>query len=134
MATTRKQQKEEMVNEILTGIVDRESKTYTFNKTMSVNGIKMEGTFVAKYMGISARLRLGTIRAKLLDGAPSESLDTLTDDIAYMIAYLTVALTKTPDWWNYDELDDVDELKSLYLEVYEFVNSFRQENAKSANA
>ena len=37
---------------------------------------------------------------KLEDGAPAQSIDNLTDDIAYMIAYLTVALIETPKWWN----------------------------------
>ena len=39
-------------------------------------------------MGVAARLRIGTLRAKLVEGAPAQSVDTVTDDIAYMIAYL----------------------------------------------
>lgn len=125
---------EEQIN-VLTGIIDRESKTYTFEKKISINGgEKRTGTFTAKFMGVSARLRLGTIRAKLLDGAPSQSIDTLTDDIAYMIAYLTVSLKKTPVWWNYDNIDDIADLKAVYTEVYEFAQSFRAKNEESSNA
>lgn len=120
--------------DVLTGIIDPDSKTYSFNRTITVNGKKQTGAFTAKYMGITARLRLGTIRAKLLDGAPNQSVDALTDDIAYMIAYLNVALIKFPVWWNYDNLDSIEELRDMYLEVYNFVNQFREQNAQSADA
>lgn len=119
--------------DVLTGIIDQDSKTYSFTSTMTVNGKKQTGTFIAKYMGITARLRLGTIRAKLLDGAPTQSVDPLTDDIAYMIAYLNVALIKFPSWWNYDNLDSVEELRNMYLEVYNFMRKFREQNETSAN-
>ena len=128
-----KQKKQEQQFDILTGIIDNDSKTYTFEKTVSIGTKKRTGSFTAKYMGVAGRLRLGTIRAKLLDGAPAQSVDTLTDDIAYMIAYLTVALVKTPSWWNYDEIDDIDDLKSMYLEVYSFIQSFRTQNAENSN-
>lgn len=120
--------------DVLTGIIDQDSKTYSFNRTMTVSGKKQSGTFVAKYMGITARLRLGTIRAKLLDGAPIQSVDTLTDDIAYMIAYLNVSLIKFPAWWNYDNLDSIEELRDMYLEVYNFMRKFREQNEEGSNA
>ena len=120
--------------DVLTGIIDQNSKTYSFNRTMTLGGKKQTGTFVAKYLGITARLRLGVIRAKLLDGAPNQSVDTLTDDLAYMIAYLNVALIKFPPWWNYDNLDSLEELRDLYLEVYNFMTKFREQNEASANA
>lgn len=119
--------------DVLTGIIDQNSKTYSFNHTMTVGGKKQTGTFVAKYLGVTARLRLGVIRAKLLDGAPNQSVDTLTDDLAYMIAYLNVALIKFPPWWNYDNLDSLEELRNLYLEVYNFMTKFREQNEASAN-
>ena len=120
--------------EILSGIIDRDNKTYSFEKTISMMGQKKSGTFVARYMGIGARLKLGTIRAKLLDGAPIQSVDTLTDDLAYMIAYLSVALITTPKWFNYDEIDEYEDIKNLYLEVYNFMNNFRGKNEQGTNA
>lgn len=120
--------------EVLAGIVDNESKTYTFEKEVDVEGVKRKGTFTVKYMGVAARLRLGTIRAKLLEGAPSQSVDPLTDDIAYMIAYLTVSLVKAPNWWDYDKIDDVGDLRGVYMEAYKFMRSFRGQNEQSTNA
>lgn len=129
-----KEKKERQKEQILSGIIDNESKTYTFEKSVTLGGVKRNGSFTAKYMGVADRLRIGTIRAKLLDGAPSQSVDTLTDDIAYMIAYLQVALTKTPSWWSFDMLDDISDLRELYMEVYNFVQSFRLSNESNTNA
>ena len=129
-----KKQREKDQNDILTGIIDNESKTYTFDKEISVGNKKQKGTFVAKYMGVAARLRIGVIRARLLEGAPQNSLDPIADDIAYMIAYLTVALVKTPAWFSYEEMDEIGELRGLYQEVNEFVKSFRGNDGTSTNA
>lgn len=118
---------------VLTGIIDQNSKTYSFNRTMTVSGKKQTGAFIAKYLGITARLRLGVIRAKLLDGAPTQSVDNLTDDIAYMIAYLNVALIKFPPWWNYDNLDSIEELRDMYFEVFNFMKKFRESNETNTN-
>lgn len=130
-----KAEKESQQHEILTGIIDNESKTYTFEKTLTlIGGQKKSGTFKVKYLGVTARLRIGTIRAKLLDGAPSQSLDNLTDDIAYIIAYLTVAIVEKPSWFDFDALDEYSELKEMYLEVYEFIQSFRYNDGENTNA
>lgn len=130
-----KAQKTAKQNEVLSGIIDNETKTYTFEKTLSINGgEKKSGRFVAKYMGVTARLKIGTLRAKLLDGAPAESLDNLTDDIAYMMAFLTVALVEKPSWFSFDVLDDFIELRDMFTEVDMFIASFRQNHGTNSNA
>ena len=118
---------------ILSGILNPEEKTYTFEKEVTVDGEKRIGTFKAKYLSVAARLRVGTLRAKLLEGAPSESVDVLTDDLAYMISYLTVALVQAPVWWDYDKLEEIEDLKNVYLEVNAFVNSFRRTDGQGSN-
>lgn len=124
-------------DEILSGLVNIEKRTYSFNKTYEFFGKKLQGTFVAKYMSISDRMRIGVIRAKLLDGAPNNTLDTLADDIAYMISYLQVSLVEFPKWWNYDYMtmeDDYDKMKEVYMEVYNFNKSFREYYVSHADA
>ena len=125
---------EELTQEILSGVIDEDAKTYTFMKEVVIGGQRKKGTFKTRYMGIGARLRVGTLRAKLLEGAPTESLDTLTDDIAYMIAYLTVNLIETPQWWNYDLLDDVEDLTAIFQEVYDFNRIFRESHGATGYA
>ncbi len=128
-----KEQKEKEQDQILSRIIDNESKTLTFEATVSIQGEKKTGKFKAKYLGVAGRLRIGTIRAKLLEGAPAQSVDSVTDDIAFMISYLTVALVEFPQWWNYETLDDFGDLRAVYLEVYNFVNSFRTNHEKNTN-
>lgn len=131
----KKQKKQEELTEILAGVVDNESKTYTFQKTISMSGgEKKTGSFTAKYMSVADRLRVGTLRARLLEGAPEPSLDVLTSDIAYMMAYLSVSLVKTPSWWNYEDIDEIEDLKDMYLEVMKFLEFFRGQNEQNTNA
>ena len=120
--------------ESLAGIVNKENKTYTFKMEISVGGKMLEGSFTAKYLSISDRLKLGTLRAKLLDGAPSQSVDVFTDDLAYMIAYLQVGLKQTPSWWDYEELESIEDVKRVYLEVAEFNDRFQRQNATNRHA
>ena len=132
--TEQMETKEQVQNDILTGIIDPESRTYTFEQTMSVCGEKKTGTFKAKYLGIAARLKIGTIRARLLEGAPEASLDQVTDDISFMMAYLSVALIEKPSWFDYETLDDINELTNLWREVMTFMSTFRLQNESASNA
>lgn len=109
----------------LKGITDPGARSYDFTKEVSINGKKMTGAFTCKVMSVTDRMRAGTIRARLLDGAPSASLDNVTDDIAFMVGYLTVALTKKPSWWDIDQLDSIDDLYDIYKTVNDFQQSFR---------
>lgn len=121
--------------EILSGIVDTELRKYTFKKEYEFFGKVLQGTFEAKYMSVTDRIKIGVLRSKLLDGA--DNVDPLTDDIVFMISYLQVALTKVPRWWNYDQLSldgDLEKLREVYNEVYNFNTSFREYYAKNSNA
>ena len=120
--------------DILTGIISNDDKTYTFEAEITVDNKVRKGQFVAKFMTVTGRLRLGTIRAKLLDGAPAQSIDALTDDIAYMIAYLQVSLIKTPEWFNWDGIDNEQDLRKMFMEVVEFNNRFRNQDEQASDA
>lgn len=134
MATRKDKTNEEQKQSLLAGIVDKESKTFTFKFILTVDGEKKEGTFVAKYLSVATRLRLGTIRAKLLDGAPVQSLDTLTDDMSYIMAYLTVAFINKPTWFDFERLEDISEMRDLYTKVYNWMSSFRRKDGQDTNA
>lgn len=129
-----RQRKQEQQDKALAAIIDNDAREYTFQRDVLMDGELRKGVFTAKYMGVSDRLRVGTMRAKLLDGAPAASVDTVTDDIAYMIAYLDVALVKKPSWWSFDRLDDIDDLRGIYQEVFNFVQRFRDNHRAGSNA
>lgn len=109
-------------------IVNAEERTATIKKDYKVNGeLHKNAVFVAKYPSVIERITIGTIRAKLLDGAPLQSIDKMTDDFSYMVAFLQVTLTKAPKWFNLEELEELDVLRDLFYTVVGWVNSFRRE-------
>ncbi len=93
-----------------------------------------KGTFVAKIPGIMQRAKIGVQRAKLLDGASSESLDAGTDNLIFIISYLDGLLIERPSWFNWDDIEDLAELRVLYDEVSEWERNFRSEIIKTTNA
>lgn len=113
--------------------VDAEARTATFKKTCNFNGLNKTGTFVAKYPTITDRIAIGSMRAKMLGGAPSQSVDTYTDDLAFMVAYLKVLLVKTPNWFDLTKLEDDTLLRELFQEVSNWVADFRQSNVAGEN-
>lgn len=133
----RKAEENRQTENALSGIVDQERRIYTFKKVYNMYGKKLQGTFEAKYLSIVDRLRIGTIRARLLDGVSGQSLDRISDDISYMLAYLNVALTKAPKWWDYEMMsmeNDIDKLREVFNEVANFNRSFRYEDEGSGHA
>lgn len=107
-------------------LVDYNARTLMFKKTyISPDGEELEGVFKAVYPSIMDRIKVGTIRAETLNGAPSASVDNFTDDLVYMIAYLSVILKEKPDWFNFDSFDDIDFMRDVFIEVSNWVNNFR---------
>lgn len=133
MANDQNEVKQQAIVSALDGIIDDDARQYTFKMDVLFDGKMRNATFTARYMGVADRLRVGTMRAKLLDGAPADSVDTVTDDIAYMISYLDVSLVKRPSWWDFNHIDDINDLRKLYQKVYDFVERFRVHSRGSAD-
>lgn len=109
-------------------ITDAEARTVTFTKTCNIGRFNKTGTFVAKFPTITDRIAIGSMRAKMLGGAASQSVDNYTDNLAFMVAYLKVLLIKTPKWFDLTKLEDDETLSELFQEVSNWVNTFRQSN------
>lgn len=126
-------QKEQEEDQALSGIIDNEKKRYTFKYTIHTANEAKEGTFTAKVMSVMDRLALGSQRAKLLGGAPLASVDGVTDDIAYMIAFLQIVLVESPAWFDFDVMDDLNDLYGMFYEVKAFHDRFRSYGEQGAN-
>jgi len=107
----------------------RARNPYTFQFSWADSrGKKWEGTFTTHYPTPLDLLRAGTMQSRLLGGAPKESLDALTDEIAFIVARLTFSLDDKPEWFK-DPLSIVDGvplLQAVYSEVLGFEQFFRE--------
>lgn len=115
-------------------MMDASQRQYKFKKTLSVGGYNKTGTFIATIPTIAQRIQIGVRRAKMLDGAPSVSVDGFTDDLAFMVAYLEAVLVRSPKWFIIEEMDDVNTIREMFYEVSNWVNSFQRKDDTSANA
>lgn len=120
--------------DILTGIIDPEARTYTMQKTISIDGQQREGTFRFRYPTIADRLRQGVLQSRFLGGTPVASLDSATYSIAFAMSLLASISVDLPAWFKFEQMESVDELMEMYGEVNEFVGSFRRADAAGADA
>lgn len=127
----RKQnQQPKEAKDIMNMYFDPEERTMSFNATLSVYGVEKTGKFTFKYPSITERIRIGTLRAQMLDGAEEKSLDSLTSDLTYIVAFLRITAVKVPDWFDFSDIDDVIGIRRIFNEVQVWVTNFRLTGGK----
>ena len=100
----------------------KDSKVWTFQfKYEDSRGKTWEGAFTNKILTVRDRMNSGLLKAKLLGGAPIQSVDAYTDNLLEFVAHMTYSLIKRPDWAkNLDQLlenEDADLVAAVYAEV-----------------
>lgn len=120
--------------EILSGIIDPDTRTYTMQKDISIAGAKRTGTFRFRYPTIADRIRQGVLQSRFLGGVSVDSLDVVTYNIAYAMAFLASVSVQLPKWFKFEDMESVDELQEMFVEVNNFVDSFRRANESAAHA
>lgn len=128
--TKKQNQQPKEAKDIMNMYFDAEARTMTFDATLSVYGEKKTGKFTFKYPSITERIRVGTLRAQMLDGAEEKSLDNLTSDLTYIVAFLRVTAVKMPDWFDFSEIDDIIGIRKIFNEVQIWVSNFRLTGGK----
>lgn len=127
----RKQnQQPKEAKDIMNMYFDPEERTMSFNATLSVYGVEKTGKFMFKYPSITERIRIGTLRAQMLNGAEEKSLDNLTSDLTYIVAFLRITAVKVPDWFDFSDIDDVIGIRRIFNEVQVWVTNFRLTGGK----
>lgn len=127
MSNNKKPQTRQERTDSATNVVtNAEERTCTFTKTYRILGNNKSGTFTFKYPSVFDRIKWGSTRAKMLDGAPEQSVDRVTSDLTFMIAYLNTLMVKGPSWFNWETLEDDYIIKDLFTEVTQWVKNFRQ--------
>lgn len=100
--------------------------TFHFDWTDS-RGKRWQGGFTTHYPTPRDLLQAGTMQARLTASTPKESLDALTDEIAFIMSRLAFCLDDRPTWFS-DPLSIVDGvplLQAVYGEVAAFEQFFR---------
>lgn len=119
--------------EVAEMIADPEQRTKVFKAAFTIGDEVKKGNFTAKIPGVMQRARMGVQRAKMSDGVNPENLDSVTDDIIFVVSYLETMLIERPAWFDWELVEDFEELLALYTEVTQWVNAFRGRNKNSAN-
>jgi hypothetical protein len=107
-------------------------RTYTFKVDFSEIDERFVGTFTVHHPSQMERLQVGVLKAQLLGGVVP--LDTMTDNIATIVATLDVVLDEKPDWFDvFDDRLDYEILEAVYIEYINWVNSFRKRTRAESN-
>jgi len=101
----------------------RNPYTFAFNWKDS-RGKPWLGNFTTHYPTPMDIIKAGVMQSTLTGSVPKESLDALTDEIAFIVSRCTFCLDKRPDWFK-DPLNIVDGIP-LMQAVYERVSDFEQ--------
>jgi len=100
--------------------------TFAFDWTDS-RGKRWQGPFTTHYPTPQDYLSAGVMQARLTASTPKDSLDPLTDEIAFIISRLTFCLDDRPVWFQNPLaiIDGVPLLQAIYSEVMAFEQFFR---------
>lgn len=82
------------------------------------------GTFKFHHPTVMENMRIGVVKSQLLGGLTN--VDVLTDNIAHMVATLSVVLDSKPDWFDVENMYDYELLEIVYDKYAEWYNSFRK--------
>lgn len=106
------------------------TKTFSIDYNSEQDGMRYKGSFTIKKLAIRDLAALGVRKAQLNGGmyydesTPGRGVDSSTDDFNNMIAQLELAIKEAPEWWNLNQITDVELLGLVFKEVVSFENSF----------
>ncbi len=111
------------------------TKTFAVDYNSEQDGMRYKGQFTIQKLGIRALAALGVRKAQLNGGMhydeahPGRGVDEQTDDFNNMIAHFELSVKEAPEWWNLDQITDVELLGIVFKEVIEFEQSFLSRKA-----
>jgi hypothetical protein len=102
------------------------TKSFVFDYDSEEDDCRYLGTFTCRRLTLGLLGQFGVYKAKLNGG---ERVDPYIDQLHEMVAYLSFALTSTPDWWEPEGSYDPVLVRSIYEYVRSWENSFRKKRA-----
>ena len=106
------------------------TKSFSIDYQSETDGRRYMGTFTCKKLTIRDLSRLGHRKAELCGGhsynpETGMGIDPGTAYLNEMIAHCEIALVSKPDWFDTDNLTDLELLTEVYKEVTAFEVNFR---------
>ena len=101
--------------------------TFQFDWTDS-RGKKWAGSFTTHFPTPMDLIKAGVMQARMIGSTPKDSLDALTDEIAFIVSRLAYCLDKKPEWFNdpMSIVDGVPLMQAVYERVVDFEQFFRR--------
>ncbi len=113
------------------GLVNGSRKT----KTVDIDCTDIDESYIGKfkfhYPSLVERVKIGTDQANMLNGLPRQSIDVMTNNIAYATAILMNVIDYCPDWFKLNQIGDPDILFKVFNAYSEWADSFRQSNKRT---
>ena len=105
------------------------TKSFSIDHQSETDGRRYMGTFTCKKLTIRDLSRLGHRKAELCGGhsynpETGKGIDPGTAYLNEMIAHCEIALVSKPDWFDADNLTDLELLTAVYKEVTSFEVNF----------
>ena len=91
-------------------------------------GKQWKGAFTTHFPTPMDLVKAGVMQARMVGSTPKDSLDALTDEIAFIVSRLSYCLDKRPDWFKdpMGLIDGVPLIQSVYERVVDFEQFFRE--------
>ena len=104
--------------------------TFSIDHLSDADDRRYIGSFTSKKLTIRDLATIGVRKTQLNGGFhhdvnnPGRGVDESTDEFNSMLAHLEISIVKKPEWWNLDEVTDMELIGKVYKEVLTFENSF----------
>jgi len=105
------------------------TKTFHIDITSKVDDRRYHGSFTTKKLTMGDLSRMGMLKAKMAGGFnfdpnTGQGLDAATNLLNEMMVHCGVALVQSPDWFDPENMSDVNVLREVYEEVASFEANF----------
>lgn len=107
----------------------RAHNPYTFQfEWEDTRGKKWSGSFTAHFPTPMDLVKSGVMQARMTGSTAKDSLDALTDEIAFIVSRLSYCLDKRPEWFKdpMGIIDGVPLIQAVYGKVVDFEQFFRE--------
>ena len=112
-----------------TGTEDGERLTPVYAFDLDVegeHGKRWTGSFVFRVPTVGQKIEIGHLKSTFLPNGSVQGIgsETLAAGFAEMVAYLSITLTKYPDWWKPLDMYDPNPLAEVFKEAIEYEHRF----------